>query len=91
MNTTGNSNRIHPLIATAAVTVTLVSLLGIAAIAGVLPSSHGLTTDVAHTTPIVPSVPNGTNSSYASSSTNRPLVAHHADPKTLATIAGAAR
>ena len=40
MNTMQTSNRIHPLIATAAVSVTLVSLLGMAAITGVLPKSH---------------------------------------------------
>lgn len=34
------SNRIHPLMAGAAVSVILVSLLGIAAITGVLPTSH---------------------------------------------------
>lgn len=33
--------RIHPLMATAAVAVTLVSLVGIAAITGVIPTSHG--------------------------------------------------
>lgn len=40
MNTTPTSHRIHPLLAVAAVSVTVVSLLGIAAITGVLPSSH---------------------------------------------------
>lgn len=35
------SKRIHPLMAGAAVSVMLVSLLGIAAITGVLPNSHG--------------------------------------------------
>ena len=35
------SQRIHPLVAVAAVSVTLVSGLGIAAITGVLPISHG--------------------------------------------------
>lgn len=35
------SQRIHPLVAVAAVSVTLVSGLGIAAITGVLPVSHG--------------------------------------------------
>jgi outer membrane lipoprotein SlyB len=35
------SNRIHPLIAGAAASVILVSLVGVAAITGVLPSSHG--------------------------------------------------
>jgi uncharacterized protein YcfJ len=34
------SNRIHPLMAAAAVSVVLVSLLGAAAITGVLPNSH---------------------------------------------------
>lgn len=35
-----SSNRIHPLIATAAAAVILVSLVGVAAITGVLPTSH---------------------------------------------------
>src|SRR4051812_16014633 len=35
------SNRIHPLMAAAAVSVMLVSLVGVAAITGVLPTSHG--------------------------------------------------
>jgi uncharacterized protein YcfJ len=35
------SNRIHPLMAGAAVSVMLVSLLGIAAMTGILPNSHG--------------------------------------------------
>ena len=35
------AGRIHPLVATAAVAVTLVSLVGIAAITGVIPNSHG--------------------------------------------------
>lgn len=42
-NTIQTTRRIHPLVAAAAVSVTLVSLLGVAAITGVLPSSHGLT------------------------------------------------
>lgn len=44
MNITQHARRIHPLMAVAAVSVTLVSLLGIAALTGVLPSSHGLAT-----------------------------------------------
>ena len=35
------ASRIHPLVAGAAVAVTLVSLLGVAAISGILPNSHG--------------------------------------------------
>ncbi|HEU4777456.1 MAG TPA: glycine zipper 2TM domain-containing protein [Telluria sp.] len=41
METTATSNRIHPLMAAAAVSLTLVSLVGAAAIAGLLPTSHG--------------------------------------------------
>lgn len=44
METTATSNRIHPLMAAAAVSVTLVCLVGAAAIAGVLPNSHGAAT-----------------------------------------------
>jgi outer membrane lipoprotein SlyB len=39
-NITTTSNRIHPLLATAAVAVILVSLTGVAAITGLLPTSH---------------------------------------------------
>ncbi len=46
MRITPNTRRIHPLIAVAAVSVTLVSLMGIAAITGVLPNSHGSTSNV---------------------------------------------
>lgn len=41
------SNRIHPLIAGAAISVMVVSLLGAAAIAGFIPSSHGSSVDTA--------------------------------------------
>lgn len=41
MNTNRSTSRIHPVIAVAAASVTLVSLLGIAALTGILPSSHG--------------------------------------------------
>jgi uncharacterized protein YcfJ len=40
MNISQNFKRIHPLVAVAAASVTLFSLLGIAAITGVLPTSH---------------------------------------------------
>lgn len=46
-NANTQSGRIHPLIATAAVAVTLVSLIGVAAITGILPSSNSTTTPVA--------------------------------------------
>lgn len=41
------SNRIHPLMAAAAVSVMLVSLVGIAAITGFLPKSHAAATETA--------------------------------------------
>src|SRR4051812_17765481 len=40
MEINNKSNRIHPLVAAAAVSVMLVSLVGVAAITGVLPTSH---------------------------------------------------
>ncbi|MGV7209438.1 glycine zipper 2TM domain-containing protein [Oxalobacteraceae bacterium A2-2] len=42
--TTVAKNRIHPLVATAAVSLTIVSLVGAAAIAGLLPNSRGAST-----------------------------------------------
>ena len=44
-------NRIHPLVAVAAVSVSLFSLLGIAAITGLLPSSQGTNTNASSNTP----------------------------------------
>lgn len=49
------SNRIHPLVAGAAISVMLVSLTGVAAITGLLPSSHSGATPAATTTPAVAS------------------------------------
>ncbi|MDB5761741.1 MAG: glycine zipper protein [Herminiimonas sp.] len=40
MEMTQNTNRIHPLMAGAAASVMLVSLVGVAAITGILPTSH---------------------------------------------------
>ena len=45
MDIAQHSKRIHPLVAIAAATVTLFSLLGIAAITGLLPSSHSSSPD----------------------------------------------
>ena len=41
-------NRIHPLVAGAAASVMLVSLVGVAAITGMLPTSHGTVADSLH-------------------------------------------
>jgi len=45
MTISQTTNRIHPLVAIAAVSVTLLSGVGIAAITGVLPTSHGSTVE----------------------------------------------
>lgn len=50
------SNRIHPLMAGAAVSVMLVSLLGIAAITGVLPNSHATAAQIVPITAQAPAV-----------------------------------
>jgi outer membrane lipoprotein SlyB len=53
--------RIHPLVATAAVAVTLVSLVGIAAITGVIPTSQGTNAPVVamnNQTPLMTATPN---------------------------------
>jgi uncharacterized protein YcfJ len=42
------TNRLHPLVAGAAASIILVSLLGAAAIAGILPNSHGTDAEPAH-------------------------------------------
>lgn len=47
MTPNNNSNRLHPLIATAACSVILVSLVGVAAITGMLPDSRGSTAPLA--------------------------------------------
>ena len=62
MNKTQTSNRIHPLLAVAAVSVTLVSLVGIAAITDVLPNSHS-------------SITNGAGKTEAVAAVSTPLVA----------------
>ena len=52
------SKRIHPMMAGAAASVMLVSLLGAAAITGILPSSRGTSSEAAHlATPGVAAVP----------------------------------
>ena len=67
--------------AAAAVSVTLVSLLGIAAIAGVLPNSHGSAADTAHTAGLLASVPTPVAAapqiSVNEALQRRPIVHHH--------------
>ena len=54
MDTNNNSKRIHPLIAGAAVSVMVASLTGVAAMTGLLPTSHGENKVVAETTQPAP-------------------------------------
>jgi len=90
-------NRIHPLMAAAAVSVTLVSLVGVAAITGMLPNSHSTTTPVS-TAASMPSATDATlaankdsNSSTSSEKENaapshapspRAAPIHHSQPHT---------
>jgi len=57
MNMTPTSNRIHPLLAAAAVSVTLVSLVGIAAMTDMLPKSHSTTAEGAQKTSVMAAPP----------------------------------
>ena len=50
------TKRIHPLLATAAIAVTLVSFAGVAAMTGMLPSSHSKITPPAEQTALAPEV-----------------------------------
>ena len=89
MNMTQNTNRIHPLMAVAAVSVTLVSLLGIAALTGVLPNSHGSASDTAQPAGLLASAPAQAASAPLSSideaAPHKPIAHHHTQkPATLA-------
>jgi len=81
MNMTQNTNRIHPLMAVVAVSVTLVSLLGIAAMTGVLPNSHGSASDTAQPAGLLASAPTQSASAPRSSidetAPHKPIAHHH--------------
>jgi outer membrane lipoprotein SlyB len=61
METTPSNKRIHPLMAAAAVSVVLVSLIGVAAITGILPNSHGTGASVAPPTSLAAAPSNPTS------------------------------
>lgn len=95
--------RIHPLVATAAVAVTLVSLVGVAAITGVLPNSHGTTAQVVATTApaalmspattdgrMMPNEPVATNST-APAYVSGPVASRYDEPAAPPAIKHAAR
>ena len=69
------SNRIHPLMAGAAVSVMLVSLLGVAALTGVLPNSHAGATETPHIAALASPVE--TLSTPAQQGAVRKTVVHH--------------
>ncbi|GJJ01388.1 hypothetical protein RugamoR64_19260 [Duganella rhizosphaerae] len=70
--TTTPTTRIHPMIAVAAVSLTLVSLVGAASIAGLLPSSHA-TPDTA---PLVANAAPQTSAPLVAQEARRPVVEH---------------
>jgi len=80
--TTTPTTRIHPMMAVAAVSLTLVSLVGAASIAGLLPSSHA-TPDTAPlvatpvvATPVVANSAPQTGAPLAAQETRQPVVEH---------------
>jgi outer membrane lipoprotein SlyB len=70
------SNRIHPLVATAAVSVTLASLIGVAAITGLLPNSHS--SNAPEATLTAPSSSVASNTTRAPESAANPFAAQNA-------------
>lgn len=79
---------IHPLMATAAVAVTLVSLVGVAAITGILPSSNSTPAPTAammsSPSPMVATAPMANEPVMAPAPQPAPVV-HHSAPKPVAT------
>ena len=78
MTTSHTSTRIHPLVAMAAVSVTIVSALGIAAITGVLPTSRGADAGPLRAPTELSSeakqfVPSGSSGPIQQASTQRPI------------------
>ena len=75
--------RIHPLVATAAVAVMLVSLVGVAAITGVLPNSHGTTAPVVTSmtpAPLMTNAPASTASRDLPMTPNEPVATRSTAP-----------
>jgi outer membrane lipoprotein SlyB len=81
METNKTPNRIHPLVAAAAVSVMLVSLVGVAAITGVIPTSHSSATPLAVPAPAVTAAPITESAPVAVAA---PAPAPSADAKTAA-------
>jgi outer membrane lipoprotein SlyB len=69
------SNRIHPLMAGAAVSVMLVSLVGVAAVTGLIPSSHSTAPATALSASNAPAVANPAGSALVDSKTQTKVAA----------------
>ena len=76
------SKRIHPMMAAAAASVMLVSLLGAAALTGILPSSRGTTAETAHiAAPTTDAVPEAaSNQQVATAQAEVPQYPEHKTP-----------
>lgn len=88
MELTQTPSRIHPLVAGAAVSVTLVSLLGVAALSGLLPTSHGSAASQPTTTSASASEPNALMAPPATASTVAPVAQNGTAPVLVKTTAG---
>ena len=90
MELTPTSSRIHPLMAGAAVSVTLVSLLGVAALSGLLPTSHGSAAPQSESSAalVAPATPGMVNQPVAATLTAAPIAQNGAAPVLVKTAAG---
>ncbi|HJV80233.1 glycine zipper 2TM domain-containing protein [Noviherbaspirillum sp.] len=80
MEANQSSKRIHPLMAGAAASVMLVSLVGTAAMTGILPSSQGTTAPAASVQPVAATADNKTTTAPVQAQTPAPAVAQYAPP-----------
>lgn len=74
----GKPNRIHPLVAAAAVSVTIASLAAVAALTGILPGSQAETTPPAQTATTATEPPVATQAPVTAKSTPAPVAPAHA-------------
>jgi uncharacterized protein YcfJ len=90
MNIAQPVHRIHPLVAVAAISVTVVSLLGVAALTGILPSSHGSAADAANTTSqsaVAHALPASAPQATASDGSVHKTAVHHGNSNAVASTA----
>ncbi|MES2041489.1 MAG: glycine zipper 2TM domain-containing protein [Pseudomonadota bacterium] len=89
MELANTSKRIHPLVAGAACSVILVSLLGAAAITGILPSSHSTATPASNAVPAMDSNANlmnpAVNTAMPSANNGNQPASNYASPQSAST------